>query len=57
MFKNKALDIEIVFKTYLKLLKTDFCFIKYHKTIFKNYFKKLLSNKILIFYIKIYLKF
>ena len=23
MFKNKALDIEIVFKTYLKLLKTD----------------------------------
>ena len=49
MIKNKAIDINIIFETYLKILKIgktllsfqmDFCFTK-HYTILKNYFLEL----------------
>ena len=54
MIKNKTLDIENIFKTYLKLLKNSLktfyvskqSFIKHHKTIFKNYFSELFSKTI-----------
>ena len=42
MTKNKVMNIKIIFKIYLKILKTildsqtDFCSTKYHRTIFKN---------------------
>ena len=44
MIKNKGQDIKIIFKIYLRTLKinykyfrfqTNFCFIKYHKKVFK----------------------
>ena len=49
MIKNKVIDINIIFETYLKILKIgktllsfqmDFCFTK-HYTILKNYFLEL----------------
>ena len=40
--KNKVMDIKIIFKTYLKILKIilgsqiDFCSKKHQRTVFKN---------------------
>ena len=62
MIKNKILGIKIIFKTYLKILKTgkkiwfqiDFYSIKiikqFSKTIFHNCFKKQLPNRHYISY-------
>ena len=52
IIKNKTLQNKIIFKKYLKIqkigkkkiilsFKTDFCFIKPHKIVFKNYSQKL----------------
>ena len=59
MIKNKALDIKIIFKTYLKILKNKLKKFQVSKQIFvlqniieqflkttlKNYFRKQLPNK------------
>ena len=47
MIKNKALDIKIIFKIYLKILKINqkyFVFpnkLLFYKTLYKNYSQKL----------------
>ena len=46
MIKNKTINVKIIFKTYLKILKififsNKFLFIQLYKTVFKNYFLKL----------------
>ena len=51
MIKNKVMDIKIILKIYLKILKTilgfqtNFYFTKYQRKVFKNYFfKTILEN-------------
>ena len=67
MIKNKILDIRIIFKTYLKQLKTgkffflsfqiNFCSIKYQRTNFQNCFQKLFFKTIFENSYQIYLNF
>ena len=48
MIKNKVMDIKIIFKIYLKILKTtlgfqtDFYFIKYQEKSFQKLFLKII---------------